>query len=290
MRLIIGPILNWAIALAILLECSVNLRAAVPSVAIREALKLAAEKSGRELAEASGRQAAESVLERSVARFGDVALRAAADGGLELIEAAAKHGDDVMKLAVEVSPAARRVFALETEALLPLARRIGPEALELEAKAPGKAAKVLQVFGDDAGKVIAKSVPAEDLPRLLTYAEKADSPATRKLLLTAYQKEGKSLFERIPAKLVLAGGVTATMLYGTHRGTQPLQGNPNLFAQVAKHLGNLLIVLLGVLAFLVLWRFRLLPWHAKAPEKMATAKVAASNPPPQPRSPSSPPS
>ena len=49
----------------------------------------------------------------------------------------------------------------------------------------------------------------------------ADSPATRELLLKSYQREGKELFTRIPPTLVLAGGLTASMLYGTHQVTAP---------------------------------------------------------------------
>jgi hypothetical protein len=123
------------------------------SVAVREALAVAARKSGREIAEASAREAAERVLERSVVRFGGKALVAAGDGGLELIEATAKYGDDVMRFAVDASPAARRVLALSAEEILPLARRLGPEAIELEARAPGVTGKVFATFGEDAGKI-----------------------------------------------------------------------------------------------------------------------------------------
>lgn len=244
-------------------------------IAVREAIELASRKSGREIAEKSVREAIEQALERSAAKFGDNVLTAASDGGLELLEASAKYGDDVMKLAVEASPTARRVFALNADALLPLARRVGPEALEVEAKAPGLASRVFTHFGDDAGKIIAKSVPAEDLPRLVAYAEKADSPATRQLLLQTYQKEGKALFERIPPKLVLAGGLTATMLYGAHRVTEPavavekaINGNPKAAADVAKHAVTIGALVLGVVLVLLLWRFRLMPWHgqAKKPE------------------------
>ena len=74
---------------------------------------------------------------------------------MELIEAAATHGDEVMSLAVKASPAARRVFALNAESLLPLARRYGHEVLELEAKAPGLGERAFTVFGEQDAKLVA---------------------------------------------------------------------------------------------------------------------------------------
>jgi len=246
-----------------------SLAAAEPvvKIAVREALELAFRKSGREIADKSAREAMELTLERNAAKFGDKVLSAAGDGGLELIEATAKYGDDVMQFAVEASPGARRILALNAETLLPLARRVGPEALEVEAKAPGLASKIFASFGDDAGKIIANSVPGDDLPRLLTYAEKADSQATRELLLKAYKKEGKTLFERIPAKLVLATGLTAALLYGTVIVTTPIghtiDKNPEVVKEVLNHSINVFGIIIGLVVILLLWRFSLLPWHRK---------------------------
>ena len=240
-------------------------------IAIREALELASRKSGREIAEISVRETTERALEQSAAKFGNKVLVAAGDGGLELIDGTIKYGDDVMRLAVDASPAARRVFALNTEALLPLARRVGPEALELEAKAPGLAGHIFATFGDNAGKIIAKNVPPDDIPRLLKYAEKADSQTTRELLHQTYQKEGKTLFERIPAKLVLAGGLTAAMLYGTHNVTKPIRdtlaGNQGLVGQVLNHAVTVSGVVVVIIAILLLWRFNLMPWQRKPKNK-----------------------
>lgn len=114
-------------------------------------------------------------------------------------------------------------------------KKLGAEAVELEVKSPGLARTVFTVFGDDAARKIATTVPAEDLPRLVAYAERAETPQTRALLLEAYEQEGRSLFERIPAKLVLAGGLTTAMIYGTHRASAPMaalgtqiENNPDL--------------------------------------------------------------
>ena len=118
-----------------------------------------------------------------------------------------------MRAAVEATPLARRALALRPREILPLVRELGTEAAELEAKSPGLARRVFASFGDDGARQIARQVPAEDLPRLLAYAEKADTPETRRVLLQAYEKEGPAFFERIPPKLVLASGLSVATIY-----------------------------------------------------------------------------
>lgn len=267
----INKMIRWFLVCSFLLGASPVLATPAIKLAIREVLERASQKSGHEITEKSVREAMERTLEQSAAKYGEKALAAAADGGLELIEATTKYGDDVMRLAVNASPNARRVLALKTEALLPLARRVGPDALELEAKVPGLAGNVFATFGDDAGKIIARNVPTDDIPRLLKYAEKADSQPTRDLLLQTYQKEGKTLFERIPAKLVLAGGLTATMLYGTHNITKPigdtLGKNPDLVSRVLNRAVIVSGVVIVIIVILLLWRFNLMPWHRKQKKK-----------------------
>ena len=152
---------------------------------------------------------------------------------------------------------------------------LGQRHFELEAQVPGLAGKVFATFGEDVGRVIAKKVPPGNVPRLLSYAEKADSEATRQLLLRTYQNEGKTLFERIPPRLVLAGGLTAAMLYGTHNVTKPIKDtlahNPRIVAEVVNHAFTILGIITAIIAVLLLWRFGLLPWCRTAKLDMPTA-------------------
>lgn len=136
-------------------------------------------------------------------------------GSREFAEKAARaSADDAVELVLRQ--------AVDADGLTPVVRAIGPEALQLQAKAPGIAERVVATFGPDGARKLATTVPAEDLPRLVAYADRADTAATRQALLAAYEKEGPSLFHRIPPKLVFAGGLTAAMVYGTHRATAPL--------------------------------------------------------------------
>mgnify|MGYP006281890247 CR=1 FL=1 len=263
-----------AVAAIAIFIAMAGLASAAPGVsqAVREVVEMLLRKGGKEAAERVSREAAEQSVETAATRYGPRAVQAVADGGLELIEAGTKYGDEVMRVAVEATPAARRVLALEPERMLSLARELGGEAIEIEAKSPGLARQVYVNFGDDAAKRIAKNVPAEDLPRLVSYAEKADTPATRVVLLEAYEKEGASLFQRIPAALVVSSGLTAGMIYGVHRVTEPFQATADSIRtdpETRQRFTNGLLWILGSCSILavvfVLAAFRLTPWHAWRP-------------------------
>jgi len=253
---------------------------ATPGVSqlVREAVEFAFKKSGQEVAERASREAVEQSVEAGVKKYGSRAAQAVAEGGVELVEATAKYGDDVMRVAVEATPAARRVLALEPGRMLPLVREFGEEALEIEAKSPGLARRAFTTFGDDGARQIARQVPADDLPRLLKYAEQADTPETRRLLLDAYKKEGPSIFERIPASLVLATGLSASMIYGTHRATAPLDATADAIRdnpEIARDTANGFVWVFGIMAVLatvfVLSAFRLTPWHGRTFRNRASA-------------------
>lgn len=244
---------------------------------LERVLRESTERSGRELLEEGAKKSAIETLERLAGKYGDDALMVVRDGGLELIEAVPRFGDEVFEIAIKASPEARRAFARELPELFPLAKRVGVDAIELEARTPGLALKTFSTFGDEGGKIVAKSAPTEDVPRLLSYGEKADSRATRDLLIETYEKEGKSIFERIPPKLVLASGLSASMLYGTHRGTEPLQATGDAIREnddLAQNAVTLFTIIGGaiilMLAALLLWRFGLMPWQRPKVVEQAT--------------------
>lgn len=230
----------------------------------------AATVSGRSLETPAARKAAAAQLDSLVASQGDSVLKVVEDGGLEMLEKSAKFGDDGLLLASQATPAARRALALGADDLLPLAKTVGVEALEAEAKAPGQAITLFKVFGAEEGRSVARSIPSADLPRFIKYGERADSPATRTRLMAAYQKEGASLFSRIPPSLVISGGLSLAMLDAAHRATSPFQvvgdalaNSPTLVAEFARTFqwvaGLLALFVLSIL----LWRFGLMPWQRR---------------------------
>jgi hypothetical protein len=256
--------------------------ASVVSKATTEVLEAtvesAARKSGRTLEGAVARKAVVEQVEGLTRTYGDDVLRLVEDGGLEFVEAVPKYGDDMVKLATKASPQARRVLALNPEELVPLSRRVGVDAIELEAKVPGQATHVFELFGDDGGRYVARNVRSEDLPRLIKYGEMADGNATRRALIEAYEKEGKSLFARIPPKLVLASGLTAAMLYGTHEASQIAGQNPGVFREIVNHATSVAGAIVLVVVLLLLWRFGLMPWQRKARPTSTPSSMSSRGP------------
>jgi len=206
-----------------------------------EALEAAARMSGKILSPAA-RKIALAQLRDAAARHGDEALMAARKGGLELMEAAAKHGDDVWTFASKV-PAGARAMAMRPQELLPMTRRIGTEVLELETKAPGLPGHVVRNFGDDGVRYFARQVPLKDASRLLGYAEKADSAATRQMLLDCYKKGGTHFLDKLNWKHIMATGLSAAAITAAYQVSDGIQeglttmaeNSPDMFEKTASH-------------------------------------------------------
>lgn len=147
----------------------------------------------------------------------------------------------------------------------------------LETTAAGSSAKVIAAFGPKAAGEIAEHAAAADIPRLLAYAGKADSPATRELLLRMYKEEGGSIFRRIPPGDVLAYGLTAAALYGVHRSTAPMAAtgkaitdNPEIAKDTAQASIRYFWMLGAAVIVLLLWRHGQMPWHREPRVKDAS--------------------
>jgi len=211
--------LVWALSNPLTAQVAPAAKAA--ATAIDHALNAAAKVSGRTLPQ-EARILALRELDKAALKHGHQVLDAARAGGLELLEVAAKHGDDVWTFSAKV-PEAARLLATRPHELLPLTRRIGTEVLEIEAKNPGLAKKVVEHFGDDAVKHLAKNAPPEDIAKLAGFAAKADNPATKKLLLQNYLEGGTRFLAKLPAKHILATGLAASMIIGTHQISDGIQ-------------------------------------------------------------------
>jgi len=173
---------------------------------VEETVEIAAKRSGKTLGKTAEAAIGDELIE-AVGKYGDDVIPLVREGGLEVLDQGAKHGDDFWRLCKEV-PGASRAMALHADDLMPLAKRIGPEVLEIEAKAPAMAAKVASEFGDDAVKVLAKH--PEDTTRLIGYAAKADSPETAQLLYKTYRDspDPTAFLERLDWKQIMARGLT----------------------------------------------------------------------------------
>jgi len=250
------------------------------TVLVRETIERACVVSGREVAERGARESFERAAAAAVTRQGPGAARAIQHGGLELLEATARHGDDVLAFAKAAGPAGQRALALEADRLVPLARQYGPAVLDLEARAPGLGGRVFTTFGTDLAPAVAREAATEDLPRLLLAAGRADSPATRAMLWEGYQRGGRGFLERIDWRVVMATGASVAVIDAAHRTTAPfaaaadvMRENPELTVQTVGNVagwasfgwGIMPLVIVGCL----LWRFGLMPWQRPKPTAKA---------------------
>lgn len=243
--------------------------AALPSGVVREAVESAARLSGRTLTPAA-REAAELALRKEAAHAGEPVLELVRRGGLETLEQGARHGDDFWKTAL-AHPGAIRSLALHGDQLLPLARRIGPEVLELEARFPGVAARTAQCFGDAAVKQLARA-PGDDVVRLLGLADKADSPGTRQLLWACYRKSGDAagaFLARFNWKQIMAGGLSAAAVTAAYKVSDGVQqglvttakDSPETFAGVVNDLARPVRYGIYALLAILLWPLARLAWR-----------------------------
>lgn len=104
----------------------------------------------------------------------------------------------------------------------PLIKKVTFETAEHAVTNPKIMQKLVVNYGDDVALSIIKKVPPSEMPKFLRYMDAADSPATRKLFIECYKKEGTEIFKRITPQMVMATGLSASMIYGTYRATTPM--------------------------------------------------------------------
>lgn len=189
---------------------------------ILETVEAASRISGKTLSK-TAKAALQKTLTRAFLKHGDEALRTARTGGLEAIKQGAKYGDDFWRLTKNSSPQAIRSLALHADELMPIAKRLGPDFMRLEGKVPGLGAKVVAEFGDDAALRLARTAPPEDIAKLLGYAGKADTPATKKLLLEKYHTGGSQFLNNLNWKHIMATGLSAAAITTAYQLTDGVQ-------------------------------------------------------------------
>ena len=199
-------------ALLVISGFAVNVSAGV----IQETIEAAAKLSGKVLTRGA-KKAACKTLSIAVQKHGDDVLKAVRHGGFEALKQGAKYGDDFWRLAKHASPKAARSLALHADELMPVAKRLGTSFVKLEGKVPGLASKAVAEFGDDAARHLAAKASPNDISKLIGYASKADSPATKKLLMDHYKKGGSVFLKKLDSKVILASGLSAAMVISAYK-------------------------------------------------------------------------
>lgn len=261
--------------------CVMSLQAS-PSGIIRKAIEVAAKVSGKTLSNSS-RRAAQKSLTQAFRIYGDDVLRTVQKGGLEAIKAGEKYGDDFWRLTKNAPPAAIRSLALNSEKLMPIAARMGKDFMVLEGKAPGLGARVVAEFGDDAAKKIAKTASADDISKLCGYARKADSPATKKMLLEKYLSGGSQFLNNLSWKKILATGLSAAAITSAYKISNGIEHGiettaekePKSFVEIVSDFtAPFKWGIFFLLLFLIYPVFKLVVWlssQIKLPEKTTNA-------------------
>lgn len=198
---------STCIVLAACLSCIGSNRAAgsyaKPVVELTEQLAVTAGRvPGKGVAEA---------LEAAYRANGQAALSVARVGGLDLVEAAARHGDEVMEMAVRV-PAAVPALASRAADLLPLARRYGDDILRIEAVTPGLADDAAKAFPSKADLERLIGLPPNDMRQVIAYSAHAADDTAARTLLASVDKKGSTVLERLNPKQILATGLTTAMV------------------------------------------------------------------------------
>lgn len=195
---------------------SISLTCILQAGIIQETIEIAAKVSGKVMS-SSSKKAAELVLTKAVTQYGDDAIKIARHGGIEAIKHGAKYGDDFWRLAKNASPSGMRSLALHADTLMPSAKRLGNNFIKLESKVPGLASRVVNEFGDNAVAHLAAKASPNDISKLLGYAAKADSPATKKLLFESYKKGGSTFLNNLNSKAILTAGLSTAMVVAAYK-------------------------------------------------------------------------
>ncbi|MBR5161009.1 MAG: hypothetical protein IKW80_05230, partial [Thermoguttaceae bacterium] len=138
--------------------------------------------------------------------------------------------------------------------LLPIARRIGPEVAELEARAPGMTMQIAEHYGDDGIRALTKA-PADDISRLVCGAQNADSRATRELLMNTYKKskDGSKFLSKINWKVVAASGLSAGAIIAAYKLSDGVETTIEKHGpEVTKNIANTMRYTAWILCFIFL--------------------------------------
>ena len=215
--------------LFVIFSASASLMAFPAGKVLQETIELAAKVSGKTLSRASS-QAAVNALTKAAQRYGDDVIRLTRAGGLEALDAGAKYGDGFWRLAKRATPEGARSLALHADELMPLAKRFGDDFLRLEGKVPGLGAEAVRLFGDDSVSMLAKA-PASDLPRLVGFARRSDSPEATRLLLEKYSKHGSAFLDKLNWKQIMASGLSVAAITAAYKISDGVETGIEIIAE-----------------------------------------------------------
>ncbi len=130
-----------------------------------------------------------------------------------------------------------------SDELLSLAREFGDDAARIEARLPGLGHQAAGMFGRPALAKLA-AAPADEAGRVIAYASRADSAATREALFAAWVRRGGTVLGELDKHkaLILTGGLTASILRVADGVGDAIEDTPDkvpeAIRELAGHIGT----------------------------------------------------
>ena len=201
--------------------------------------------------------AARQTLERGLSVYGESAALAASKGGMALVNAAARHGDEVWKLA-KVCEGAPEALAARADTILDVAGRWGRDAACLEIKAPGCGEVLARKLGSaEVGELVSKAGP-EEIKRLATLSAQCTAEEAR-VAASLWRQGNTHVLERLTAPRIVAYGLSAAALIAAVQ--VPSEALHFIESALTATLGSTLaaiswicvLALLAILSFPIFW-------------------------------------
>ncbi|MEI6873456.1 MAG: hypothetical protein WCL08_14355, partial [Verrucomicrobiota bacterium] len=201
--------------------------------------------------------AARQTLEKGLSMYGESAALAARRGGMALVDAAARHGDEVWKLA-KVCEGAPEALAARADTILDVAGRWGRDAACLEIKAPGCGEVLARKLGSaEVGELVSKAAP-EEIKRLATLSAQCTAEEAR-VAVGLWRQGNTHVLERLTATRIAAYGLSAAAIIAAVQ--VPSEALHFLESALTATLGSALaavswtfiVAFLAVLSFPVFW-------------------------------------
>ncbi|NBV87200.1 MAG: hypothetical protein EBS01_13270 [Verrucomicrobia bacterium] len=196
---VLSRVLRVGVALCVLAQPA---KASVASEILEKLIVL----SGKAL-DPAAHAVARQTLERGVVLCGESAGLAAKKGGLALVEAAARHGDEVWRLA-KICEGAPEALAARADTILEVAGRWGRDAACLEIKAPGCAEVLARKLGAaEMGELVSKAAP-EEIKRLAVLSAQCSAEEAR-VAAGLWRQGNTRVLERLSVPRIAAYGLSA---------------------------------------------------------------------------------
>lgn len=209
-----GTIICW-----IVLETfSVNsLQAGVASEITERVIRL-----GGHTVDDSGRIAARNAVESGIARFGEEVAVLTELGGYGLADAAARHGDEVWRLA-RLSPEAPRALACRAESLIGVANRWGDEAVRLEVLSPACGE---MLAGSLTKKTLSNLAANATVPEIQRFATLAAHVPSRELeaTVTIWNRTGSRVLQYLTPARIASLGFAGALITASWRAPEAAIG------------------------------------------------------------------